>query len=209
MCGTGEMIWRSGIETMLRKLLKRFEPNPHMLCRYASSVRFLETATVKNILGDPDRIFIDEYTVIRGELLTFAHGGNIRIGKYCYLGEQSRIWSARSIVIGDRVLISHNVNIFDNDTHPIDDPDARHRQFKAIITTGHPRHLDLNESAVVIEDDVLIGCQCVVLKGVTIGKGSVVGAGSIVTKDVPPFTLVAGNPAQVIRQIGVSSELRL
>ena len=201
------MNWRNVIETLLRRLLKTVEASPQLLCRKAASVQILETAAVHNILGDPDRIVIDEHSVIRGELLTFGHGGNIRIGKYCYVGEHSRIWSARSIVIGDRVLISHNVYIFDNDTHPIDDPDARHRQFKAIITTGHPRHLDLKEAPVVIGDDVLIGCQCVVLKGVTIGNGSVVGAGSIVTKDVPPFTLVAGNPAQVIRQIVVSPEL--
>jgi acetyltransferase-like isoleucine patch superfamily enzyme len=162
----------------------------------------MDTASICNPHRDPDLICIGADTVIRGELLTFPHGGHIQIGQHCYLGHDSRVWSARSIRIGDRVLISHNVNIFDNDTHPIDDPLARHEQFKAILKGGqYPRTLDLKEKPVVIENDVLICCQCVVLKGVTIGQGAVVGAGSIVVNDVPPFTVVAGNPARVIRKI--------
>ena len=158
---------------------------------------------IYNIYGNPSAIKLGRYTHVRGELTTFAHGGQITIGDYCYIGEGTRIWSAKSIIIGNRVLISHNVNIFDNDTHPIDDPAARHQQFKAIITSGHPTDLDLREKPVVIEDDALISCQCVILKGVTIGRAAVVGAGSVVTKDVPPYTLVAGNPARVIRKINV------
>jgi len=53
----------------------------------------------------------------------------------------------------------------------------------------------------VIEDDVWIGFKATILKGVTIGRGSVIAAGSVVTKDVPPYTLVAGNPAQIIRSL--------
>ena len=166
-----------------------------------ASSKFLPTARVYNILGSHTSITVGEYTYIRGELLTFGHGGNIVIGDYCYVGEGARIWSAKSIKIGHRVLISHNVNIFDSDTHPIDDYEGRHQQFKDIIATGHPHTLDLREEAVVIEDDVLIACQSVILKGVTIGRGAVVGAGSVVTHDVAPFTLVAGNPARVIRAI--------
>jgi tetrahydrodipicolinate N-acetyltransferase len=54
---------------------------------------------------------------------------------------------------------------------------------------------------VIVEDDVLIGANCVVLEGVTVGKGAVVGAGAIVTKDVPPYTVVTGAPARVIKEI--------
>ncbi len=134
-------------------------------------------------------------------MLTFGHGGRISLGDYCYVGEGTRIWSALSITIGNRVLISHNVNIFDNDTHPIDDPKERHRQFVEIITNCHPQQIDLRERPVVIGDDVLIGCQSIILSGVTIGDGAVVGAGSVVTRDVPPMTLVAGNPARELRKL--------
>lgn len=162
---------------------------------------FFKTTKVINSIGDARRIRIGCFSYIRGELLIFGHGGDIQIGDYCYVGEGTRIWSADSIYIGNRVLISHNVNIFDNDTHPIDDPVARHKQFVDIITVGQPTSIDLKEKPIYIHDDVLICCQSIILKGVTIGEGAVVGAGSVVTQDVPPYTVVAGNPARFIRAI--------
>jgi acetyltransferase-like isoleucine patch superfamily enzyme len=170
-------------------------------CLGHETVRLYPTANISNNRGVRSAIAIGKLTHIRGELLTFAHGGTIQIGEYCYIGEGTRIWSSEEITIGDRVLISHNVNIFDNDTHPIDDPVARHKQFKAIITYGHPPEICLNEARVHIGDDVLIGCQAIIISGVTIGSGAVVAAGSVVTKDVPEYSVVAGNPAKVIRKI--------
>jgi len=165
----------------------------------------LPTAKINNTHGQYGAIRIGDFTHVRGELTTFGHGGSITIGDYCYIGEGTRIWSAESIHIGNRVLISHNVNIFDNDTHPIEDSTARHAQFVDIITTGHPKQLDLNENPVIIEDDVLIACQSIILSGVKIGHGAVVAAGSVVTKNVPPRTLVAGNPARVVKTLNNAS----
>lgn len=158
------------------------------------------TARIINNLGDTGAISIGRFSHIKGELLTFGHGGKIVVGQYCYIGEDTRIWSAKSIAIGDRVLISHNVNIFDNITHPLS-PKARHEQFKDIITKGHPRNLDLDERPIMICDDALIGCMSIILRGITIGKGAVIGAGSVVTNDVPPYIIVAGNPARKVGEV--------
>jgi acetyltransferase-like isoleucine patch superfamily enzyme len=102
--------------------------------------------------------------------------------------------------VGNYVLISHNVNIFDNETHPFNAA-RRREQFRQIISAGHPADMDLGQIPVIIEDDVLIGCLSVILPGVRIGTGAIVGAGSVVTKDVDAWTIVAGNPARLIRQI--------
>lgn len=157
-------------------------------------------AKIYNMLELPEKIEIGSYTHIKGELLIFKHGGSINIGDYCYVGENTRIWSGISIKIGNRVLISHNCNIFDNDTHPID-PIKRHEQFKHIITKGHPKDINLNDEPVIIEDDVLIGANSTILKGVRIGRGAIIGAGSVVTKSIPPYVLAAGNPAKVIKKL--------
>jgi len=159
-----------------------------------------DTARILNKTGIRSAISIGRFTHIRGELLTFAHGGAISIGEYCYVGEATRIWSARSIRIGNRVLIAHNVTILDNLTHPIG-ARARHEHFKHIITEGHPDRIDLGERAVDIGDDVWIGCMSIVLRGVSLGRGAIVGAGSVVTEDVPPWTIVAGNPARIMREL--------
>lgn len=159
-----------------------------------------ETANIINNLKIRDRIRIGNYSHIRGELLVFGNGGQIEIGDYCYVGFNTYVWSARKIKIGNRVLISHNCNVFDNDTHPLD-PEERHKQFVAIITSGQPNDIDLYAEEVTIADDVLISANSTILKGIQIGKGAVIGAGSVVTKNVPPFTVVAGNPARIIRTL--------
>ena len=186
----------------LKKLVRRLIPVKPSCLLGAGSVLY-PTATIINALNIRENIAIGNSCHIRGELFLFGHGGRIEMGDYCYLGHNSRIWSAKNIRIGNRVLISHNCNIFDNDTHPLE-PEARHRQFVDIITTGHPRVIDLHEEEVVIEDDVLIGANATVLKGVTLGRACIVGTGSLVTRDVPPYTVVAGNPARVIKELPFS-----
>lgn len=170
-----------------------------------NGTRLMSTARIRNALHDAKKIRIGAHSIIRGELLLFAHGGDISIGDWCYIGEGVRIWSSGSVRIGDRVLISHNVNIFDSLTHPLD-ARQRHAQFKEISKFGHPRSIDLSERPVTLNNDVWIGANVCVLRGVTIGEGAIVGAGSVVTHDIPPFTIAAGNPACVIRKLA-SSEI--
>ena len=170
------------------------------LCRADTTAVFHETARVHTQGLEKERISVGAHTHIRGELTLFGHGGRISLGEYCYVGEQTRIWSAKEVRIGHRVLISHLCTIMDNLTHPLD-PAERHQQFRDIITTGHPRDLNLDEQPVIIEDDALISCHCVVLRGVRIGRGAVIGAGSVVTTDVPPMVIAAGNPAKIIRKL--------
>jgi acetyltransferase-like isoleucine patch superfamily enzyme len=158
------------------------------------------SARIRNIRGDGHAIVVGRHTRIRGELLTFAHGGEISIGEWCYVGEGTRIWSSASITIGNRVLISHSVNIFDSLTHPIRAA-QRHEQIRQIYQSGHPRQLSLEENPVRIGDDAWIGAGAFVLRGVSIGEGAIVAAGAVVTKDVPPYTIAAGNPAVVVREL--------
>lgn len=169
-------------------------------CRLRDGAVLARTARIRNIYGDSDRIQVGRHSHIMGELLTFGHGGRIEIGEWCYVGEGTRIWSAASILIGDRVLISHSANVFDNLTHPLS-AKARHEQIKQIFKVGHPRELSLDESPVRICNDAWIGANAMVLRGVTIGEGGVVAAGAVVTRDVPPFSIVAGNPAVLIKEL--------
>lgn len=169
-------------------------------CDLDVGARLTSKARVRNIAGDSSRIIIGRGSIVQGELLTFAHGGRIGLGQWCYVGEHSRIWSAAEIVIGDRVLIAHSVNIFDNLTHPIRAAE-RHVQFKQIAQSGHPRDLTLGEKPVRIEDDAWIGAGSFVLRGVTVGRGAIVAAGAVVTNDVPAFCIAAGNPASIVREL--------
>lgn len=165
------------------------------------SARFIHGAQVYNIVGDKNAIRVGANTIVAGHLLTFKHGGEIEIGDWCYIGENSRIWSAKLVSIGSRVLISHGVNIHDTNSHSLN-AHERHQHFVLIATVGHPESVpNLFSAPVVIEDDAWIGCNAILLKGVRIGRESIVAAGSVVTKDVPEKVVVAGNPARVIRKL--------
>lgn len=156
---------------------------------------------ISNGQNDKTKITIGNNTHIRGTLLIFPYGGEIIIGNNCYIGDLSRIWSAEKIMIGNDVLISHNVNIMDTDSHEIDSYE-RALNGRQILRSGLPKERGSVKSApIIIEDNVWINFNVIILKGVTIGKGAIIAAGSVVTKNVPPYTLVVGNPAKIIRTV--------
>lgn len=185
---------------MFRKLLRSLSAvTAH---RIGAESRLINGGWIDNIAGDPDCISIGQSCVIQGQLLVYPHGGRIAIGDWCFVGPNSRIWSGASITIGNRVLISHDVNIFDNDTHPLDAA-ARHRHFRAIKQRGHPLDISLNDEPVIIEDDAWVSAKSIILKGVTVGRGAIVAAGAVVTRSVAPFCVVAGNPARVVKKLAI------
>lgn len=113
---------------------------------------------------------------------------SLRIGENTYIGENNNIRAAGGIiVIGNNCLISQHISIVASN-HGI-------KRGQLIIEQGWPE----NKKDVIIEDDVWIGANSVILPGVTIHKGAVIGAGSIVTKDIPEYAIVAGNPAKIIK----------
>lgn len=170
-------------------------------CVYGKQTNILQDARIINFQNNKNNIKIGDFCTIRGELQINEYGGKITIGNYSYVGEYSRIWSSVSVIIGNRVQISHNVNIIDNNTHSLDSKE-RHLEYLQIISEGNIRQQNnIAAAPIVIEDDVWISFNVSVLKGVTIGKGAVIAANAVVTKDVEPFTVVSGNPSSLIKRL--------
>lgn len=144
-------------------------------------------------------IKIGNHCRIFGTLLT-QDQGKIQIGDHTCIYARSFVGSVDSITIGNCVVISNHVHIFDNNNHPIS-PAKRHQMCLYGFDGDSWRWSYAKHSPVVIEDDVWIGEYASVMKGVTIGKGSIVAAHAVVTKDVPPYSVVAGNPAKVVKRI--------
>lgn len=153
---------------------------------------------IYNYQYDKNKIRIGSNTRIMGDLCTFRHGGEISIGAFCFVGPQTRIQSAKKIQIGDRVLIAHNVNIYDNITHPLNARE-RHLDFVHFLEKGLQEKIDLREKEIIIGDDVWIGFNCTILKGVKIGNGAIIGANTLINEDVPPYAVMTGNPAKIIK----------
>ncbi|MCH8685568.1 sugar O-acetyltransferase [Pedomonas mirosovicensis] len=115
-----------------------------------------------------------------------AGGTEIRVGRNVFINQNCTFYDLGGLDIADDVMIGPNVNIITT-SHPLDPAQRR------AVTIGKP---------IVIGRNVWIAAGATIIGGVTIGENAVIAAGSVVTKDVPPNTLVAGNPAQVIRLIG-------
>lgn len=117
------------------------------------------------------------------------------VGNNTTLAYEVTISVGERVEIGDNCLIADRVFIADNHGHPVD-PERRRQMTKVFPEEIKP---------VKIGNNVWIGYQSVILRGVTIGDNSIVGANSVVTKDVPPNTVVAGNPAAIVRTLKVTS----
>jgi acetyltransferase-like isoleucine patch superfamily enzyme len=169
-------------------------------CEVGAATRMLPSSRIENPRRQRSLIRIGAGCHVYGRLLIFASGGEITIGDHCFVGEDAQIWSAAKIEIGSRVFIAHGVNIHDTNSHPLS-ARLRHVQFARPDDPERTVALEAVRSApVFIQDDVWIGFNAVILRGITIGKGAVVAAASVVTTDVAPFTIVAGHPARVVGQ---------
>jgi acetyltransferase-like isoleucine patch superfamily enzyme len=132
--------------------------------------------------------------------LSSQTGGKIIFGNNTRLGRNSIIKSVNSVQIGDYTAIADNVVITDNNNHP-EDPDFR-RKMKLDSLGGDMRLWKHSENAaIIIGENVWVGEKSRIQKGVSIGDNSIIAAGSIVTKNVPPNTIVAGIPAKIIKEI--------
>jgi acetyltransferase-like isoleucine patch superfamily enzyme len=143
---------------------------------------------------------IGDHCTLDGVHLAIGEDGRMEIGNYCYF-TNAVLLCELEVHIGNYVVMGWNASIADTDFHPIG-PAERIADAVACspLGKGRPRPPVLRRP-VVIEDDVWIGPNATILKGVRVGSGAFVEAGALVTRDVPPRARVVGNPAQVIGEV--------
>lgn len=195
----------------VEKLRRKLARNVHLGWRgvFHKGLRFAkESAVARFVLREFDEVgvgvrvaglapIIDNPggTIVVGDDVVFAAprlaihfslevGSRLSIGAESWLNDGVWIGCTERITIGERALIGPGVRIFDNDYHGL----YERRRMPA----GRP---------VTIESDVWIGADAIVLAGVSVGRGAVIGAHAVVRHDVPPFSVVAGNPARVVKTL--------
>lgn len=144
------------------------------------------TLKQKNILniGKNSKLIAGDVNIGNGSRISIGDNAILKIGKDVYFNENCRVMSSESITIGNNVIVGWDTTILDSD---------RHR----VIINGKKQVMN---KPVIICDDVWIGFGVSIMKGVTIGRGAIIAANSVVTKSVPEKSLVAGNPARVIKE---------
>lgn len=124
-----------------------------------------------------------------GVRLEIGPSGTLLIGNGSYLNRNTLIVCEERVDIGKNCKIAWDVIIMDSDLHPIDNSTP------------------IINKPVRIEDGVWIGCRCIILKGVTIGHGAVIAAGSVVTRNIPPRTVYGGSPAKLIAELDIPTRV--
>jgi galactoside O-acetyltransferase len=157
-------------------------------------------------------LYIKEGGIIAGNYVFESGKGQISIGRDCYIGNSTFI-SHSQIIIGNHVTIAWGATIYDHNSHSLNYQDRRKDievEYHDICSEqnfiAHKDWSDVKTAPITIEDDVWIGMNCIILKGVTIGQGAIIGAGSVVTHDVPAWSVVAGNPARVVKYLKKDKE---
>lgn len=150
---------------------------------------------------------VGEKTHLSCQIVFESEEGHVNIGNYCYIGP-SKLISRSRITIEDYVTIAWGGYIYDHDSHSLDYRERMKDNERQIDDALHGRSFIqskdwsvVNSKPIVIRKHAWIGMNVIILKGVEIGEGAIVGAGSVVTKDVPAWTVVAGNPAKVIKTL--------
>ena len=134
---------------------------------------------------------------LRGCIYTEPHS-KITIGDRVGISSSS-FWISKELTIGNDVKIGADTLVIDTDSHQIDYRLRKkfpHNQEEAFFLNSQ-----IHSAPITIEDDVWIGAKCIILKGVTIGARSIIGAGSVVTKNIPSDCIAAGNPCKVIKYL--------
>jgi acetyltransferase-like isoleucine patch superfamily enzyme len=159
--------------------------------KIGSNVKIYESVRIN--CGHMGAISIgDDVRILRNVTISTSGMGKISIGNNVHIGEGTIIYSDMEITIGDNVVIGPQNVIVDFD-HIYDNLDV------PIIKQGH------NAQRIIIEGDVWVSSHCSVIRGVIISKGSVIGAGSVVNKDIPAYSVACGVPVKVIKKRSASS----
>jgi acetyltransferase-like isoleucine patch superfamily enzyme len=199
----------------LVKLINKILYNPYKMVSKNRFVKCEESTILQKSFtidfretSDKTRVKIGGNNVLACNLIFESDAGLIKIGNKNFINGNTKLISRNSIEIGDFVTIAWNVTIYDHDSHSLNHLERRAdieqqllqaRVGNSLITNKN--WVTVNSKPIKICNDVWIGMNAIILKGVTVGEGAIVAAGAVVTKDVAPYTVVAGNPAVMVKEI--------
>lgn len=173
------------------------------------STSFLSSFSIKSKFSKINhKINVGDDCLIGVQIFLESDTANVRIGNRVYIGKSSII-SRNEVKFDDDILVSWGVVFYDHDSHSLN---YLHRQQDIKQVLNDFKNLkgdylygkdwsNVNTKPIHVKSNVWIGMNAIILKGVTIGEGSIIGAGSVVTKDVPDWSVVAGNPAKIIKYL--------
>ncbi|MGB2727290.1 MAG: acyltransferase [Halobacteriota archaeon] len=151
------------------------------------------------IRGNPQNIEIGDYSYIDTNVQLEVYAP-IKIGKHVHITPNVYIQSGDEVIIGDFACVANGTKIYAS-SNTYKTSDGREKDILLSMSSSAPPELQYVEyGQIIIEEYAFVGLNCVVLPGVRIGRGAIVGAGAVVTKDIPPYSIAVGIPARVVEK---------
>jgi galactoside O-acetyltransferase len=159
-------------------------------------------------INEQNKVYIGEKNMLGCTFIFESEQGEIEIGNNTFIHSDTNLIARSKIKIGNNVMISWGCTIYDHNSHSLDWRE-RVKDFDKTVAAYHNKQDLLHGknwevvkvAPITIEDKVWMGFGCTILSGVRIGEGAVIGANSVVRQNVEPWTVVAGNPAVVIKRL--------
>lgn len=194
----------------LRSTLWTLKQNPKRFAVDNKAI-LLDTVSFRfdvNRVDNAPSVVIDAGAMVGCNFIFESDHGKVCIGEKTFVGPRTSLISRESITIGKYVFIAWGCYIYDHNSHSLNWQDRYNDLETQIRDYEDSGNYVLNKdwshvgsAPIFIEDRAWIGFESVILKGVRIGEGAIVGARSVVTKDVEPWTVVAGNPARIVKML--------
>jgi acetyltransferase-like isoleucine patch superfamily enzyme len=138
--------------------------------------------------------------LIEGNIVLYTSRSKVTIGDRTFIGKDTTLYCYDEITIGNDIMFSWGITIIDTNAHSLRSSERKDDVLNWKRGSAYKDWSKVLTKKVTVEDNAWIGFNSIILKGVTIGKGAVVAAGSVVTKNIQPFTIVGGNPAVFIKE---------
>jgi acetyltransferase-like isoleucine patch superfamily enzyme len=204
--------------SFLRKVRDRFFDDPYRAVARSKNVQMGNSQLGRSFRARFDcprndiALQIGDRCFLHNTFVFESPEGKITVGDGVFINSGTMVISRSSVEIGNGVTIAWDCVIYDHDSHSlfykdrIADHDQQLIDYRGGNMVANKDWSTVRSAPIKIHDYAWLGFGVVVLKGVTIGEGAIIGARAVVTKDVPPWTIAAGNPARVVKEI--PSELR-
>ncbi len=200
---------------IIKEILYKLFYNPKNYVKNRNNIVLAQTTTLLKsctfkFQGREERnsVIIGQNSMVGCNFIFESDNGEIEIGDNTFINSATNLISRNKIKIGSHVTIAWGCTIYDHNSHSLDYKERQNdiQRVNIDYRNGHDLCYSkewntVKSSPITIEDNVWIGFECVILCGVTIGEGAIVGARSVVRNDVEPWTVVAGNPAVVIKRL--------
>jgi acetyltransferase-like isoleucine patch superfamily enzyme len=200
---------------MIKKIINKIFYNPYKFIRKYSNINIkkstilLKTCTFRfDGKQKNNTISIGDNTMLGCSIVFESDEGEIHIGKNTFINGGTSLISRNKITVGDNVTVAWGCTIYDHNSHSLDykerqkDIKRQNEDYKNGRSFIDSKDWTVVKSKpIIIENNVWIGFDSVILSGLTIGEGAIIGARSVVRGNVEPWTVVAGNPAVVIKRL--------